>query len=319
MSVVGFLRSILGQSEVRSSKPHYEEEKQYLDIGHIKGHDNVKAGLQIAAAGRHNVLLVGPPGEGKSTIVSTVPGFAPCSGIVEVGPNITESGLLGGGRVLVQGAITDADNGILFMDELPQYDRALLESLRGPMESGRITVARGGETRVFPCNFQLLSAMNPCPCGYFGTDKCTCTSAQVTRYIGKLSGPIVDRIDMFMYMDRLSAEDRFTPSKVGQSAAFKQRVLNAIHFRKVDRGQNYFNKEIHSKDIYNSSSTVLNWSSGAIALFKKYLGQKYFSTRKGVRLARLSRTMADILQSHTIEAKHIYMVEEYLDPPGSLL
>lgn len=315
MSLLGsVLGGMFGKAEVSTQHVAYEED--YLDIGHVKGHDNVKVGLLIAATGRHNVLLVGPPGEGKSTIVSTMPGFVNTLGrLIEVGPNITESGLLGGGRTLHHGAITDAHNGMLFMDELPQYDRALLESLRTPMESGEINVARGGTTRTFPCNFQLLAAMNPCPCGHYPTDRCTCTQSQVQRYLGKLSGPILDRIDMFMYMDAITVEDRFLPSKIGQSQSFKLRVEHASQFRVQDRAQHYYNKEIRSKDIYNPQSDILRWSAQGLESFKEYIGRKSFSTRKGVRLARLSRSMADLMLHTNVTHKHLLMVDEYLNPP----
>ena len=319
-----------------------------LDIGHIKGNEIVKQGLLIAATGRHNVLLVGPPGEGKSSIASTLPGFIigdidacindyqlcghqfnrssltsgihdVCPRFIEVGPNITESGLLGGGRILKHGAITDAHNGVLFMDEFPQFDKGLLESLRTPMESHQIVIKRNGVTRIYPCDFQLVAAMNPCPCGYFGTNKCTCTESQVNRYTSRLSGPILDRVDIFLYMTGITSEDRFKPSTVGQSKYFKQRVLKAIQFRVDDRNQHYFNRNIHSKDIYNESSHVIKWHSSGLAQFKKHMDRDSFSTRKGVRLARLCRTVADLLEHPYIIDKHIFMVEDFLVPPNRLL
>ena len=349
MSFLGkFLsRMAFGQVEVRTNEKSTKvsTEDSILDIGHIKGHEAIKVGLLIAATGRHNILLVGPPGEGKSTIASTLPGFSfigdskddtydslcntyigvdrdhllELPPFIEVGPNITESGLLGGGRVLHHGAITNADRGILFMDEFPQFNRGLLESLRTPMERCEINISRGGVTKVFPCDFQLVASMNPCLCGYYGTPKCTCTDNSINRYLSKLSGPILDRIDLFLYMDTLGMEDRFKPSIIGQTEQFRRKVHNAIKFRLCGRGQYYPNKAIHSKDVYNPKSDILRYSDSGLHSFKLLMSRDGFSTRKGVRLARLARSMADLLQHTHIEQKHLLMVEDYLSPPSGVL
>lgn len=344
---LSFFNDLFKASTVEPKKDHVTDRKEPLCIGHLKGQDNTKRGLLIAAAGRHNVLLVGPPGEGKSTIVSTMPGFLPnmnrkeyddyryiCDDsntngsnwntpnglirpFIEVGPTITESGLIGGGRKPIPGAISLAHSGILFMDEFPQYDRGLLESLRTPIERKEVLISRNGEHKLYPCNFQLIGAMNPCPCGYGGT-LCSCSPAQIQRYLHKLSGPMLDRIDLFLYMNRTSASDKFAPYIEGQSQQFKVKVENAILFRLNDRGQEYFNKDIHSKEVFNANSNVLNWGTSGLSVFKMYLDRKYFTTRKGVRLARLSRTIADLLGHSKIESKHLYMIDEYLFLPGNL-
>lgn len=304
-----------------------------LCIGKIRGQETVKVGLLIAACGRHNVLLVGPPGEGKTALVQTMPGFLPqidsgeylqlCSiymfsgkeipkyrPLICVGPTVTESALIGGGRKPTPGLISLAHGGILFMDELPEYDRGIIEALRGPLESGVVDIARGGENKRFPCNIQLIAAMNPCKCGNLGTAECTCSEGELERYKARISGPILDRIDMVLTVEKLDSISRFAQEVVGQSKAFKLQVDRATAFR-VAEGRTVPNKDIPGHEVFEENSGYLRWSSSGLEQFKAAMDRYAFSTRKSIRVARVARTVADLLGQHEIREWDVDMACEY--------
>lgn len=314
-----------------------------LDIGLIKGHKLIKQGLLISAVGRHNLLVIGPPGEGKSALLSTLPGFLPPQTqeeynelkyiyhysvtppnidieyrpFIQVSAGITESGLLGGGHKATPGAISLAHSGVLFMDEFSEYPKKLLESLRVPLEAKEITISRAGKTITFPCNIQLVCAMNPCPCGYYGSSKCTCTQSEVKRFYKRLSGPILDRIDITLEVKETSVAEKFSLPFPGQSKRFQQFVESADSFRIKTRNQYHHNRDIPGHEAFNPSSQLFNWSPGGLKSFKSQLALSSISTRKGIQLAKLSRSVADLLGEHHIEEKHLLMVKGLINEIGN--
>ncbi len=212
------------------------------DFGRIRGQERAKEAALISAAGGHNLLLIGPPGEGKSLLASAIPGILPrlsneekvqltriysaCGELKNDGMAVTrrpmrsihhtasKQAVIGGGSKIARpGEITLAHLGILFLDEIAEFTSSTLEALRQPIESGEVSISRVGGSLSFPCRFTLVAAMNPCPCGYFGTDQCRCKESDVTRYQKKISGPILDRIDLQVEMNRLSTEERFSETE----------------------------------------------------------------------------------------------------------
>jgi magnesium chelatase family protein len=318
--------------------------KNITCVGEVRGQEKTKAGLLIAACGRHNALLIGPPGEGKSFLISTVEGFLPdqtakeskelydifrdmarndtepsrvdssCGTrpVIEVAPTITQTALLGGGRKPQPGCVSRAHSGMLFMDEFPEYDRGLLESLRAVMEDGEITIARGGEIATYPADFQLVCAMNPCPCGYLGTVGCTCSDKQVARYQGKLSGPILDRLDMVLRVGRITAKQKFKDPIKRQTEAFKKTIDAATRHRLETRNQAYPNKNIPGHLVFLTDSEIFRWTEAALSKFMLIIDGPKFSTRKSIRLARVSRTIADLHLDECIDSKHLDLAITYV-------
>ncbi len=239
-------------------KPNCEINDSALDFADVQGQFHVKRALEIAATGLHNLLMLGPPGTGKSMLASRLPSILPplteaqaleSAAIVSISDNRFDANnwlkppyraphhtasapaLVGGGSNPKPGEISLAHNGLLFLDELPEFDRKVLEVLREPLETGHITISRAARQADFPARFQLIAAMNPCPCGYLGdpSGRCHCTSEQVSRYRAKISGPLLDRIDMHLEVPRVSHEVLRKGSPEGEetSASIRQRVIQA--------------------------------------------------------------------------------------------
>ncbi|PIY06099.1 MAG: ATP-dependent protease, partial [Gallionellales bacterium CG_4_10_14_3_um_filter_54_96] len=234
----------------------------YPDMSEVKGQEQVKRALEIAAAGGHSVLMMGPPGAGKSMLAARFPGILPqmtqqealesaalqsLDGSFDVSrwksrpyraPHHTASGvaLVGGGSNPRPGEISMALHGVLFLDELPEFDRSVLEVLREPLESGHITISRAARRAEFPAQFQLIAAMNPCPCGYFGhyNGKCRCTPDQISRYRGKISGPLLDRIDIQIEVPAVPQDDLLGKA-AGESSLSVQQRVNAARARQLAR------------------------------------------------------------------------------------
>lgn len=307
--------------------------KYKIDFSDVKGQEHVKRGLEVAAAGGHNVLLLGPPGSGKSmlakrltTILSemtieegletseihSVAGILPPNKfLVGTRPfrsphhTISDAALLGGGTNPTPGEISLAHNGVLFMDELPEFRRNVLEVLRLPMEDGFVTVARIANTITYPAKFMLIAAMNPCPCGYFTDPKreCHCTPFQIQSYLSKISGPLLDRIDMHLEVPRLKYEHLTDKRRGEPSEEIRKRVDKA---REIQRGRYkndgvLFNAHLESRELEKYS--VLDRE--AEELLKLAILELGISARAYDKILKVSRTIADMDGKDVIEAHHI--------------
>jgi magnesium chelatase family protein len=278
--------------------------------------------------------MIGPPGTGKSMLAARLPGILPsmtedealeAAAMQSLGsagfsisnwklrpyrsPHHTASGvaLVGGGSNPRPGEISLAMNGVLFLDELPEFDRKVLEVLREPLESGRITISRAARQADFPARFQLIAAMNPCPCGYLGhyNGKCRCTPDQVARYRGKISGPLLDRIDMQIEVAAVSDSDLMRQTQGETSASIRQRV-EAAHQRQLQR-QGKANCRLTVKEIDEycvPDSTAEN-------LLKQAINRLHFSARAYHRILKVARTIADLAESNAITSAHVAEAVHY--------
>jgi magnesium chelatase family protein len=306
----------------------------HIGMDEVKGQAHAKRALEIAAAGGHSVLMVGPPGTGKSMLAARLPGILPSMTEEEAlesaamqslssggfnfanwkrrpyrSPHHTASGvaLVGGGSNPRPGEISLAMNGVLFLDELPEFDRKVLEVLREPLESGRITISRAARQADFPARFQLIAAMNPCPCGYLGhyNGRCHCTPDQVARYRGKISGPLLDRIDMQIEVPAVS-ERELTGQASGESSdTISQRVETAYQ-RQLKR-QGKANARLTVREIDEHCIT----DSSAESLLKQAISRLHFSARAYHRILKVARTIADLAASDVILSTHIAEAVQY--------
>lgn len=311
-------------------------------IGLVRGQDIAKQSLLIAAAGGHNLLMIGPPGEGKSFLASTLPGFLPpLSGLEAeelepayrasympcpttrpyraIGPTITLASLLGGGRSrgsIYPGELCLAHTGVLFIDELPQFDRTLIDALRSPLESGVNTVSRGGSSVTYPCRSLLLAAMNPCPCGYHPSSKCSCSPELVTRYQARISGPILDRIDLFTELQSIPSGQRFNPAIANQSRVFLRRVLQSRLAMMTRNPGRMLNNQLGPKELLNTPYDYL--TRDALTFLNDRSDYHHWSTRKFIRVARVSRTIADLMSSELVQVVHAHAAISHCQSLASL-
>jgi magnesium chelatase family protein len=305
---------------------------KHLDFGRIKGQARAKRAAVISAAGGHNLLLIGPPGEGKSLLANAIPGILPqlsdpekvlltkiysaCGELTNDGCAVTrrpmrpihhtasKQAIIGGGSGLARpGEVTLAHLGVLFLDEIAEFSQSTLDTLRQPIEDGEVSISRVHATVRYPCRFTLVAAMNPCPCGYFGSDQCRCQEKEVKKYQKKLSGPILDRIDLQVELERLSIDERFAAAEDNVSQKHREQVQKA-RSRQHNRFKDTeipFNAAIPGGHVLE----LCNFSPDGQTAYKQVISENTITTRSMDRLAKVARTIADLAASETIEPVHI--------------
>jgi magnesium chelatase family protein len=311
----------------------HEQAIAYLDFNEVKGQSRAKRALEIAAAGGHSVLMSGPPGTGKSMLASRFAGILPSMTETEAlesaaiqslngsyrlenwkrrpyrSPHHTASGvaLVGGGGIPRPGEISLAHHGVIFLDELPEFDRKVLEVLREPLESGHITISRAARQADFPAKFQLIAAMNPCPCGYLGhyNNKCRCTPDQISRYMSKISGPLLDRIDLLIEVPALKEDELSNTTKAESSNCIRERVEQARQIQLNRQGKP--NTALGSLEI--DAYCVLDTDS--LALLKMAVSRMQLSARAYHRILKVARTIADLANSADILSAHLAEAIQY--------